>query len=81
VLTVVLREKNCGWRIDVFYANEGMMKDVISSDILSDVPRESTMSLNIDHGIRSLSYFVNFKGYHKRSLPHSARSRKSQESD
>lgn len=37
---VVLREKNCGWRIDVFYANGGMMKDVISSDILSDVPRK-----------------------------------------
>jgi exodeoxyribonuclease-3 len=34
---VVLREKNCGWRIDVFYANEGMMRDVIWSDILSNV--------------------------------------------
>jgi exodeoxyribonuclease-3 len=37
VVDVVLREKNCGWRIDVFYANEKMMKDVVSSDILSNV--------------------------------------------
>ena len=37
-LMAVLREKNCGWRIDVYYANEPMMKDVISSDILNDVP-------------------------------------------
>jgi exodeoxyribonuclease III len=34
---VVMREKNCGWRIDVFYANEGMMEDVLSSDILNNV--------------------------------------------
>ena len=33
-----MREKNCGWRIDVFYANEAMMQDVISSDIHNDVP-------------------------------------------
>jgi hypothetical protein len=33
-----MREKNCGWRIDIFYANEGMMSDVISSDINNDVP-------------------------------------------
>ena len=36
-LIVVMREKNCGWRIDVYYANEGMMKTVISSEILNDV--------------------------------------------
>jgi len=33
----VMREKNYGWRIDVFYANEKMMEDVISSDILNNV--------------------------------------------
>ena len=33
-----MREKNCGWRIDVFYVNEAMMEDVISSDIHNDVP-------------------------------------------
>lgn len=38
-LTIVMREKNCGWRIDVFYANEPMMQDVISSDILDNVFR------------------------------------------
>jgi hypothetical protein len=32
-----MREKNCGWRIDVFYPNEGMMQDVISTDIHNDV--------------------------------------------
>jgi len=32
-----MREKNCGWRIDVFYANEGMMEDVLSSEILDNV--------------------------------------------
>lgn len=58
-LTLVLREKNCGWRIDVFYANEGMMKDVISSDVLSDVPLLK-MVLILDHGLRSLSYLVDF---------------------
>jgi len=36
-LILVLREKNCGWRIDVFYANEAMMKDILSSDIHNNV--------------------------------------------
>ena len=36
-LILVLREKNCGWRIDVFYANEVMMKDILSSDIHNNV--------------------------------------------
>jgi exodeoxyribonuclease III len=37
LLTVVLREKNCGWRIDIFYANESMMEHVIGSEILTEV--------------------------------------------
>jgi exodeoxyribonuclease III len=36
-LTIVMRGNNHGWRIDVFYANEKMMEDVISSEILNDV--------------------------------------------
>jgi exodeoxyribonuclease III len=36
-LTIVMRENNHGWRIDVFYANERMMEDVISSEILNEV--------------------------------------------
>ena len=44
---LVMREKNCGWRIDVYYANEGMMTDVISSDVLSDVPF-SQDEMNVD---------------------------------
>lgn len=39
-----MREKNYGWRIDVFYANEGMMRDVISSDILNDVPHPNGLA-------------------------------------
>jgi exonuclease III len=32
-----MREKKCGWRIDVFYANESLMEDVLSSEILDNV--------------------------------------------
>jgi hypothetical protein len=40
-----MREKNCGWRIDVFYANEGMMRDTISSNIHNDVPHHLNVYL------------------------------------
>ena len=46
-----MREKNCGWRIDVYYANQAMMEDVISSDILSDVPPPHYRSLILDYGV------------------------------
>ena len=39
LLILVMREKNYGWRIDVFYANEAIMRDIISSDIHNDDPR------------------------------------------
>ena len=48
-LSLVLREKDCGWRIDVFYANEAMMKDILSSDIHNNV---SLISHDISTDIR-----------------------------
>ena len=53
----MLREKNCGWRIDVFYANEDMMRDVIASDILSNVVLQMIM-LILGYGLRSLSHLI-----------------------
>ena len=46
-----MREKNCGWRIDVFYANEAMMRDIISSDIHNDVRRFIDLYLQPDYGL------------------------------
>lgn len=50
-LTIVMRENNYGWRIDVFYVNERMMEDVISSEILNEVCPDLKRALIADYGI------------------------------
>ena len=70
-----MREKNCGWRIDVFYANEGMMQDVISSDILNDVSARVDMWLTADYGLRPLSDLTDIERYNNGDLFHTFWSR------
>ena len=74
-----MREKNCGWRIDVFYANEGMMEDVLSSEILDNVFSFRDTELTEDYGLGSLSNFIDLERYHCRNLSYSKRRRKYKE--
>jgi len=74
-----MREKNCGWRIDVFYANEGMMEDVLSSEILDNVFSFRDTELTEDYGLGSLSNFVDLERYHSRNLSYSTRGREYKE--
>jgi hypothetical protein len=77
---IVMREKKCGWRIDIFYANEHLMEDVLSSEILDSVFLVVRCKLTEDYGLRPLPDHIDFEGYHFNVISYSSRSRKYQKS-